>query len=158
MRNKVNKLWVAISTLLFLSLTCSSQTRKVHSSSCTSIYPLSEMTYVLSKGDTAFVTMYADSMADGYKLTLAARFPQEVDFESLIIKVGLQYGGFREFFPDRYDYCTGSVECDLNADDIQFLKSSPFDFISFDDRYTLRPSMYIKSKRYFIRFLSDYNR
>jgi hypothetical protein len=149
--------WItALLCVLFLFgvYKCSSQTKKLRSEGCVSIYSQSEMIYKLFNGDSAIVSMYADSLPGGYKVTISIKFTQDIHFESLVLSIGLQYGGVKEFFSSRYEPFTGIVEFDLGDDDMEFLKSSSFDFISLDDRYVSRPSLFVRSKRYFIEFLS----
>ncbi len=160
MKELKNRWKAALLCMLFLvaAYKCSSQVSKVRYKNHTSILALTDMKFQLMDGDTAYVFISADSLSSGYNVYLSVTYPYTVDIETSEVVIGLQYGGSRVFPSQEYNACTGTAICLLTEADIEFLKSSPFDFISLDDKYVTRPCVSVKQKRYFLRFFSDYKR
>ena len=161
MKNEMNRRWVAafLSVLFLLAAyKCSSQTVRYKTDTSVVIAAASAMKFSHGKHDTIYVSMYADSSAAGYKVIMAVSYPDYYETDGSNIYIGLQYGGNEFFVPTRTDYCTNTSEFVLTPAQIEFLKSSPFTLISFNDIYEEGYCLTIKTKRYFLRFLNDYNR
>lgn len=161
MKAEMNRRWVAafLSVLFLLAAyKCSSQILRYKTDTSVVITPKNPMRFDLGMHDTTYVSIYADSSAAGYEFVIAVSYDNYFNIVGSSIYIGLQYGGNQAFIPSRFDYCTNTVEFVLTEAQVEFLKSSPFTVISFNDRYTEKYCTDVKMKRYFLRFLNDYNR
>ena len=137
---------------------CNSQVQRYNRAGVRVIAAPIAMKFNLMHNDTSYVSIFADSLDSKYEVVIAASYPYDMDIESCTIEIGLQYGGNKTFVPTEIDLCSNTVFFILKDEEIEFLKSSPFDFISFNDSYSKKPCLTVKTKRYFMRFLFEYNR
>lgn len=161
MKNEIIRPWLAAFLSVLFLLTaykCNSQVLRYRTDTSVVMAAPSVMKYSHNKHDTIYVSMYADSSAAGYKVIMAVSYPNYYEIDGSNIYIGLQYGGNEFFVPTRVDDITNTAEFVLTAAQIEFLKSSPFTLISFNDIYKESYCLEIKTKRYFMQFLTEYKK
>jgi len=161
MKNEINRRWLAafLSVLFLLAAyKCSSQIIRYKTDTSVVITPKNAMRFDMGKQDTTYVSIYADSSSAGYKFIMAVSYPNWFEIDGSSIYIGHQYGANEAFLPNRLDSSTNTADFILTAAQVEFLKSSPFTLIAFNDRYSDRYCTDVKMKRYFMQFLTEYKK
>jgi hypothetical protein len=161
MKNEINRRWLAAFLSVLFLLTaykCSSQVLRYRTDTSVVIAAASVMKFSHTKHDTDYVSIYADSSAAGYKVIMAVSYPDYCNIEACSISIGHQFGANESFTPNRFDCNTNTAEFLLTAAQLEFLKASPFTVIGFHDKYEDGYCPVVKTKRYFMQFLTEYKK
>lgn len=110
--------------------------------------PLIPMKFNLDQ-DTAYVSIYADSLTTGYDVRLSVYFPKAIAGYSVVI--GFPDNTF--IMLEQVITRTNYAEFAISTSALERLKYSKFDFISFETTRLSEPCTRIKTKDFFTNFL-----
>ena len=107
----------------------------------------------ITKGDTIFVNIYADSLPDGYDIKIFARFPAWKSIKGYSLNIGFPSGSYVVLDPvmSNNNYAEFIVDPAVK----ERLIANKIDVLSFESNETISPCPHIRKKDFFQSFLNS---
>lgn len=144
--------------LLLLSTTCSSQIQRIKrysaDPSITTFIPESPMKFHMANDDTIYVSISADSLDSEFTdIKIFMFMPLSLKVQEYKLEIGLVNGKAINLTADYTLPQQNYSEFPLTQSELEWLRNTKFDYISFNKEGEVNPCVHIKTKDFFCTFL-----